>query len=197
MQRLTGDGKRFHRKAAGPDLSPAASRDSKHRGDYPRGLLRLADGTAAAAAELLALASPVCCACCGAEDLVLCGPCARQIRLLTRHPFRAEARAPVLMDMDGSVLLPVVAAGVYRDELAQAVLSFKRHGQALQSCPSAAQEIQPVRDVRRARAGRPPYRRRPAEVGGIAEGGSMAEGGSPRGARSHAEGGFCGTAPGR
>jgi predicted amidophosphoribosyltransferase len=34
------------------------------------------------------------------------------------------------MDMDGSVLLPVVAAGVYRGELAQAVLSFKRHGQA-------------------------------------------------------------------
>jgi predicted amidophosphoribosyltransferase len=68
--------------------------------------------------------------CCGAEDLVLCGACAQQIRLLTRHPFRAEAQAPALMDMDGSVLLPVVAAGVYRGELAQAVLSFKRHGQA-------------------------------------------------------------------
>ncbi|WP_426999185.1 ComF family protein [Pseudarthrobacter sp. N5] len=33
------------------------------------------------------------------------------------------------MDMDGSTILPVVAAGVYREELAQAVLSFKRHGQ--------------------------------------------------------------------
>lgn len=31
--------------------------------------------------------------------------------------------------MDGSVLLPVVAAGAYRGELAQSVLSFKRHGQ--------------------------------------------------------------------
>jgi predicted amidophosphoribosyltransferase len=31
--------------------------------------------------------------------------------------------------MDGSVLLPVVAAGVYRGELAQSVLSFKKYGQ--------------------------------------------------------------------
>jgi predicted amidophosphoribosyltransferase len=61
---------------------------------------------------------------------VLCATCARQIRLLTRIPFRAEAQAPALMDMDGSVLLPVVAAGAYRAELAQAVLSFKRYGQA-------------------------------------------------------------------
>ena len=85
---------------------------------------------AAAVAELLALAVPVDCVCCGAEDLALCATCARQIRLLTSNPFRAEAQAPALMDMDGSVLLPVVAAGVYRGELAQAVLSFKRHGQA-------------------------------------------------------------------
>ena len=93
------------------------------------GWLRLADRTRAAAAELLALAAPVSCVCCGAEDLALCGACARQVRLLTRNPFRAEAQAPALMDMDGSVLLPVVAAGVYRGELAQAVLSFKRYGQ--------------------------------------------------------------------
>ncbi len=33
------------------------------------------------------------------------------------------------MDMDGSVLLPVVAAGAYRAELAQCLLSFKSHGQ--------------------------------------------------------------------
>ncbi|XTR53479.1 ComF family protein [Pseudarthrobacter sp. So.54] len=46
-----------------------------------------------------------------------------------RQPFRAEAQAPALMDVDGSVLLPVVAAGTYRAELAQTVLSFKRHGQ--------------------------------------------------------------------
>ncbi|WP_337248076.1 ComF family protein [Pseudarthrobacter sp. ATCC 49987] len=46
-----------------------------------------------------------------------------------RQPFRAEAQAPALMDVDGSVLLPVVAAGAYRAELAQTVLSFKRYGQ--------------------------------------------------------------------
>lgn len=33
------------------------------------------------------------------------------------------------MDVAGTVLLPVVAAGIYRDELAQGLLSFKRHGQ--------------------------------------------------------------------
>ena len=33
------------------------------------------------------------------------------------------------MDVAGTILLPVVAAGVYRDELAQGLLSFKRHGQ--------------------------------------------------------------------
>jgi predicted amidophosphoribosyltransferase len=33
------------------------------------------------------------------------------------------------MDVNGSVILPVVAAGVYREELAQALLSFKKHGQ--------------------------------------------------------------------
>lgn len=33
------------------------------------------------------------------------------------------------MDVSGTILLPVVAAGVYRDELAQGLLSFKRHGQ--------------------------------------------------------------------
>jgi predicted amidophosphoribosyltransferase len=75
------------------------------------------------------MVAPVECVCCGAEDRALCADCARQVRLLTRLPFRAEARAPALLDMDGSVLLPVVAAGVYRGELAQALLAFKKHGQ--------------------------------------------------------------------
>ncbi|MGP4031346.1 ComF family protein [Pseudarthrobacter sp. 1C304] len=115
--------------SADPDLSPAAPAAAKHRGSYRRALARLADGAAAAAAEVMALAAPVDCVCCGAEDLALCGGCERQVRLLMRTPFRAEAHAPALMDVDGSVLLPVVAAGAYRAELAQAVLSFKKHGQ--------------------------------------------------------------------
>ncbi|MDZ4091343.1 MAG: phosphoribosyltransferase family protein [Arthrobacter sp.] len=102
---------------------------ARHRGGYRRPLARLADAAADAAAEVLALAAPVDCVCCGAEDLALCAGCERQIRLLMRRPFRAEAQAPALMDVDGSVLLPVVAAGAYRAELAQAVLSFKSHGQ--------------------------------------------------------------------
>lgn len=130
MRRHRQDSRQSDRDAADPDVVRPASRAVKHRGDYPRGLVRLADGTMAAAGELLALAVPVACVCCGAEDLVLCVPCARRLRQLTRDPFRAEAQAPALMDADGSVLLPVVAAGVYRGELAQAVLSFKRHGQA-------------------------------------------------------------------
>jgi predicted amidophosphoribosyltransferase len=115
-------------QAADPDLAPAA-RAAKHRGDYVRPLARMADRTAAAAAELLALAAPVDCVCCGAEDAALCGACERRVRLLTLSPFRAEGQAPALMDMDGSVLLPVVAAGSYRGELAQTLLSFKSHGQ--------------------------------------------------------------------
>ena len=113
-----------------PDLAPAAPTAARHRGPYARPLARLSDRTAAAAAEVLALVMPVDCVCCGAEDAALCGACSRQLRLLTLRPFRAEAQAPALMDMDGSVLLPVVAAGAYRAELAQCLLSFKSHGQA-------------------------------------------------------------------
>jgi predicted amidophosphoribosyltransferase len=112
-----------------PDLRPASLHPARHRGVHRRWLLRASDHGAAALAELLALAIPVDCVCCGAEDLVLCVACERRVRQLMRHPFRAEAQAPALMDVDGRVILPVVAAGVYRDELAKAVLSFKVHGQ--------------------------------------------------------------------
>ncbi|MGO4803617.1 ComF family protein [Arthrobacter sp. 2MCAF15] len=117
------------RPAADPDLAPAAATSARHRGSYARPLARLCDRTAEAAGEVVALAIPVDCVCCGAEDSALCGACSRQLRLLTLKPFRAEAQAPALMDMDGSVLLPVVAAGAYRAELAQCLLSFKSHGQ--------------------------------------------------------------------
>ncbi|MDP9981879.1 putative amidophosphoribosyltransferase [Pseudarthrobacter oxydans] len=123
------DRDRRARASTDPDLAPAATAAARHRGDYRRPLARLADAAAEAAAEVLALAAPVDCVCCGAEDLALCGGCERQVRLLLARPFRAEAHAPALMDVDGSVLLPVVAAGAYRAELAQAVLSFKSHGQ--------------------------------------------------------------------
>jgi predicted amidophosphoribosyltransferase len=113
---------------ADPDLLPPIE-SAKHRGGQPRAWLQAADNVVRAAVELLALAIPVDCVCCGAEDLALCVPCERQVRLLTRHPFRAEGQAPALMTVDGGIILPVVAAGVYREELSQAMLSFKRHGQ--------------------------------------------------------------------
>lgn len=112
-----------------PDLVPAVQRSAAHRSEYQNALLRLLDQAAGAAADLLALAVPVDCVCCGAEDRALCALCDRRIRRLTRDPFRAESGAPALMDVGGRVLLPVVAAGVYREELASALLSFKRHGQ--------------------------------------------------------------------
>jgi ComF family protein len=108
---------------------PSAERPGRHRSYHQSALLRLVDEAAGAAGDLLALAVPVDCVCCGAEDRALCIPCDRHIRRLTRDPFRAEQGAPALMDVGGTVLLPVVAAGVYREELAQALLSFKRHGQ--------------------------------------------------------------------
>lgn len=104
-------------------------RPAKHRSEDTGVFLRAADRLIGAAADLMTLAVPVDCVCCGAEDLVLCIPCERRIRRLTKTPFRAESGAPALMDVGGRVLLPVVAAGVYREELAQALLSFKNHGQ--------------------------------------------------------------------
>ncbi|UKA61611.1 ComF family protein [Arthrobacter sp. FW306-04-A] len=91
--------------------------------------MRLAQALDDAVTELLAVLAPVECVCCGAEDSALCGACARRLRLLCKRPFRAEGQAPALLTVDGAVLLPVVAAGHYRDELAQVLLSFKYLGQ--------------------------------------------------------------------
>jgi ComF family protein len=92
-------------------------------------MARLAQGIGEAFVELLAVLAPVECVCCGCEDSALCGTCARQLRLLCTRPFRAEGQAPALLTVDGSLILPVVAGGHYRDELAQALLSFKHLGQ--------------------------------------------------------------------
>lgn len=115
--------------AGDPDLHPQPMRAAKHRHEHSREWLRAVDVLAGALSEVMALAVPVECVCCGREDRAICSGCERQLRLLTKRPFRAESAAPALMGSDGSVLLPVVAAGIYREELAQSVLSFKRHGQ--------------------------------------------------------------------
>ncbi|MGN7147975.1 ComF family protein [Arthrobacter sp. SAFR-179] len=127
----TGEAASGHQETRGtdPDLEPPPPWAALHRGEHEARLLRLNDWLAVALVDLLALAVPVDCVCCGAEDSTLCPPCAGRIRRLTRQPFRAESGAPALMDVAGTIMLPVVAAGVYRDELAQGLLSFKRHGQ--------------------------------------------------------------------
>lgn len=79
--------------------------------------------------DLLCLLAPVECVVCGLEDTPICPACLRRLRMLCSRPFRAEQQAPVLVDVDGPSRLAVVAAGPYRDELAQVLLSFKRHGQ--------------------------------------------------------------------
>jgi ComF family protein len=122
----TGDGQG---SSADPDLVDQPLWHARHRGEHRQRLLQAWDLLAAAAAEIVALALPVECVCCGKEDLALCAGCERRLRKLTRHPFRAETGAPALMDTDGSVILPVVAAGIYREELSQSILAFKRHGQ--------------------------------------------------------------------
>ncbi|MDQ1059393.1 ComF family protein [Arthrobacter globiformis] len=122
----TGDGQRT---SADPDLLAQPLWHARHRGEHRQRLLQAWDLLARAAADIVALAMPVECVCCGKEDLALCAGCERRLRMLTRHPFRAETGAPALMDTDGSVILPVVAAGIYREELSQSILAFKRHGQ--------------------------------------------------------------------
>lgn len=120
---------RARRTSADPDLVAQPRWHARHRGQHPQRLLQALDLLEGAAADIVALALPVECVCCGKEDLALCAGCERSVRMLTRRPFRAETAAPALMDTDGSVILPVVAAGIYREELSQSILAFKRHGQ--------------------------------------------------------------------
>lgn len=105
---------------------PGNGRHREARSSLPG---RLLDAFAVSSAELLSLLAPVECVSCGLEDIALCSACARRLRTLCAHPFRAEQQAPALVDVDGRSRLAVVAAGPYRDELAQVILSFKRHGQ--------------------------------------------------------------------
>lgn len=112
-----------------PDRTVVPSDDARHRGVHPARLARVAQGVGEAFVELLAVLAPVECVCCGFEDSALCGTCARRLRLLCARPFRAEGQAPALLTAEGAVILPVIAGGHYRDELAQALLSFKHLGQ--------------------------------------------------------------------
>ena len=112
-----------------PDVGAPDTSGPRRRGKDRRLLGRVFANLQAALMELVALLVPVDCVCCGVEDTVLCRHCAKRVRQLCRKPFRAEQESPALVDVDGTVKLGVVAAGPYRDELSQSLLSFKRLGQ--------------------------------------------------------------------
>lgn len=122
------DAPKRRKASVDPDLGGVGPVVAPRRGEFASRVGRMGEACQLAAAELLHLLVPVECVCCGVEDTVLCAICAKRIRLLCRHPFRAEQEAAVLMDFDGTARFGVVAAGPYRDELAQAILSFKRGG---------------------------------------------------------------------
>lgn len=79
-------------------------------------------------ADFLFLLMPSECVLCGRDDAALCRDCARLLRRECATPYRAEASADALMTVEEQVLLPVVAAGEYRDALSAVVLAFKNHG---------------------------------------------------------------------
>lgn len=102
--------------------------------------------------EFLGLLLPVDCIVCGTEDTSLCRTCAAEVRASCLSPFRAEQQAPALTRPDGSVLLPVVAGGWYRNELAAVLLAFKNHGRTdvaavLAGCLAAALVAAPERGL--------------------------------------------------
>jgi len=123
--------------AAAPKPVPGSVEGHPHRARPRRRWLRYWQWCEAAWSDFLFLVLPSECLACGAEDQVLCHDCARELREQTRAPFRAEKEAPALVDVDGTVLLPVVAAGEYRDALATTILAFKNHGRTELARPLA------------------------------------------------------------
>jgi predicted amidophosphoribosyltransferase len=118
-------------------MAPQSVDGHPHRARPRRRWLRCWQWIEAAWSDFLFLVLPSECLVCGAEDQVLCADCARELRDQTRAPFRAEREAPALVDVDGMVLLPVVAAGEYRDALATTILAFKNHGRTELARPLA------------------------------------------------------------
>ncbi len=115
--------------ARDPDLNPVDPVRARRRGPDQQGLGRMLAVLQGTVVDLLRVLVPVDCVCCSTEDTVLCGGCAKRVRQLCSQPFRAEQESPALVEADGTVKIGVVAAGPYRDELAQCLLPYKRFGQ--------------------------------------------------------------------
>ncbi|WP_150460758.1 ComF family protein [Nesterenkonia ebinurensis] len=83
------------------------------------------------AKETTDLLAPTWCVGCRAAGADLCAECARDLRLHTSRPFRAEAAAealPVVGVSDTGVqVLPVVSAGHYQGLAAETLVAFKDH----------------------------------------------------------------------
>lgn len=105
-----------------------AGQAGRHRGRPHAVWLRAWLWCAAAWRDFLYLVMPADCVVCGAEDYTLCPECSAALRQQTAAPFRAEHSADALVGVAGNPLLPVIAAGEYRDALSQAILGFKNHG---------------------------------------------------------------------
>lgn len=82
------------------------------------------------------LVSPVWCAGCLAEDVLLCTDCAAELRRALRRPFRAEQAALALpivprrgstRDQERLEVLPVMAAGRYAGLLSRLIVGYKDH----------------------------------------------------------------------
>ncbi|MCU1573320.1 MAG: hypothetical protein JWO93_1402 [Micrococcaceae bacterium] len=112
----------------GAAAPPSAASAGGHRGTAVGNWLRSWLTVQRVLLEGAGLLLPTSCVLCGEVDAALCPSCARALRFTTRQPFRAESAAPALIDVDGAVLLPVVAAGVYAHELAHVLLAFKNGG---------------------------------------------------------------------
>ncbi|MDI2035040.1 hypothetical protein PJL15_02165 [Paenarthrobacter nitroguajacolicus] len=118
-----------HLRAKDPDIGAPDPGQARRRGRDSSRLGRFAAAMEGSLDELRAIIVPVECICCGAEDTVLCTDCAKRVRQFCAQPFRAEQQSPALVTVHGVPRIKVVAAGPYRDELAQCLLSFKHSGQ--------------------------------------------------------------------
>lgn len=105
-----------------------SDRAGRHRYPPRQWWLRGYQLTSEAAKQFFGLLFPVACAGCDAADSMLCADCARRLRQLAAIPFQAAGSAPALAAPDGGVVLPVIAAGRYRNELSRTILAFKSHG---------------------------------------------------------------------
>ncbi|MET1034888.1 MAG: ComF family protein [Arthrobacter sp.] len=89
---------------------------------FSRPLVR---GALSAARDFLSVVAPTECVACGADDAVLCPRCRGALRAATVRPFPAHEAAESLPLLTGLEPVPALAAGVYRGELAAALLAFK------------------------------------------------------------------------